>query len=147
MRLAEKGRYAPPPKLPRHAQRVSEALALWPGVHARTHWELGDESVIDGADFYLGDGADANELGHLHLEGEAHVAMPAKIVSSLVAKGLGERFAYSRQIVVFEVDSCAAADHALWLFQINYDYLRCAPIEELLARVGGRAAVAGNANR
>jgi len=54
-----KGRFAPPPKLKAAAQRVSEAVAAWQGVHARTHWLLGDEREVDGADFYLGE----NEVG------------------------------------------------------------------------------------
>ncbi len=41
----------PPPALPKHAQAVSNALAGWPEVHARTHWMLGDEREVDGADF------------------------------------------------------------------------------------------------
>lgn len=65
------GRYAPPPPpLPAAAEKVSSALASWPDVHARTHWQLGNEHRVDGADFYLG----GEELGHLHLHGEAHVA-------------------------------------------------------------------------
>lgn len=122
MKLAAKGRYAPPPSLPQHAQRVAEIVASWPKVHARTHWELGDETIVDGADFYFGDDPDAEELGHLHLYAEAHVAMPAKLAATVIAAGLGERFAYSRQIVVFDVDSKGAVPHATWLFQLSYDH-------------------------
>ena len=38
MKLAAKGRYAPPPPLPAHAQSVSDTLARWPEVDAHTHW-------------------------------------------------------------------------------------------------------------
>lgn len=69
MKLEEKGRFAPPPTLDKVAQRVSDAVAAWEGVHARTHWLLGNENEVDGADFYLGD----EELGHIHLDSEAHV--------------------------------------------------------------------------
>jgi hypothetical protein len=122
MKLADKGRYAAPPKLPKRAQRVSEALATWPRVHARTHWQLGDESIVDGADFYVGQGPLAAELGHLHLDGQAHVAMPATLASALIAARLAQRFPYGRGFVVFDVDSEAAVDHALWLFRLNYDF-------------------------
>lgn len=46
MKLSEKGRYVPPPSLPKHAQAVLEVLAGWPDVHARTHWLLGDEQEL-----------------------------------------------------------------------------------------------------
>jgi hypothetical protein len=78
------GSFVPPPTLsPKHAQALSETLASWALVHARTHWLLGDESVADGADFYLGD----EELGHLHLDGEAGALMTlvtarAKVVAA-----------------------------------------------------------------
>ena len=67
------------------------------------------------------------------------VALSDTAGAHAAAKGLGERFAYSREIVVHDVDSPAAVDHALWLFQINYDYLRGTKIEELLARVEAKA--------
>ncbi len=63
MKLADKGHYAPPPKLPRYAQRVLDAVAKWPTVHARTHWELADETSVDGADLYVGEADDARERG------------------------------------------------------------------------------------
>jgi hypothetical protein len=53
MKLADKGRYAPPPQLEPAAQGVAETVARWPGVQARAHWLLGDERRTDGADFYL----------------------------------------------------------------------------------------------
>ena len=94
MKLAEKGHFAPPPPLPKHAQTVSEHLATWPKVHARTHWLLGDETEIDGADFYLGE----EELGHLHLDGEAHVAVPKKIRDALIAAGSRSALSVERKV-------------------------------------------------
>ncbi len=79
MKLAEKGRFAPPPKLKgAFAQYVSETVAGWGGVHARTHWQFGDTRIVDGADFYV----DEQELGHLHLNSEAHVFLPPTVVAS-----------------------------------------------------------------
>ena len=43
IKLSEKGRFAPPPKLEgAAAQRVAETVAAWDGVVARTHWLLGE---------------------------------------------------------------------------------------------------------
>ena len=131
MKLAEKGRFAPPPALPTHAQAVSDALASWPSVHARTHWLLGDEREVDGADFYLGD----EELGHLHLDGEAHIAVSLKLRGALIAAGLAQPFQWSRSFVVFRVKTAKDVAHALRLFQLSYDRRAGVPEATLLARV------------
>lgn len=143
MKLAEKGRYAPPPKLPKRAQRVSVALSTWPGIHARTHWQLGDESIVDGADFYVGQGPKAAELGHLHLDGQAHVGMPPAVAASLISSRLAQRFPYGRGFVVLDVDSDAAVEQALWLFRLNFDFLHGTKPPELLRRIQARAGQAG----
>lgn len=130
MKLSDKGRYAPPPSLPKHAQVVSEALASWPEVHARTHWLLGDENVVDGADFYVGD----EEIGHLHLDGEAHVAVSAPLRRALVEAGLAEPFEWNRSFVVTRVRRERDIEHAKALFRLAYDRRRGAKEEELLDR-------------
>ena len=130
MKLSDKGRYAPPPSLPKHAQAVSEAIASWPEVHARTHWLLGDENVVDGADFYLGD----EEIGHIHLDGEAHVAVSASIRRALVDSGLAEPFEWSRSFVVTSIRRERDVEHAKALFRIAYERRRGAKEEELLER-------------
>jgi hypothetical protein len=110
MNLAQKGHFAPPPTLaPPHAQALSQSLAAWPGVHARTHWFLGDESTVDGADFYVGD----DELGHLHLDGEAHVAA----------------------FVTWPVSTAAERTHAEWLFSLRFAMLNGTPLDSVLARL------------
>lgn len=121
--------------LPKLAQRVSETVGAWPDVHARTHWLLGDEREVDGADFYLGE----EELGHIHLDGEAHVFLPRMLVASLVAAGLGRPFRWSANVVVFAIGRVKDVEHALWLFQLSYDRRRGASTAELAARVATRA--------
>ena len=130
MKLAEKGRYAPPPHLPVHAQAVSQALAKWPGVHARTHWLLGDENEIDGADFYLGE----RELGHIHLHGEAHIAVPAAVRKALIASGLAKPFHFNPGFVVYRIATAADVAPAKALFQLAYDHLQGVSSAELVAR-------------
>ena len=131
MKLAEKGQFAPPPPLPKHAQTMSERLAAWPKVHARTHWLLGDETEVDGADFYLGE----HELGHLHLDGEAHIAVPKKVRDALIAAGLAEPFRWSGKFVVFAVQRASDIEKAEFLFRLSYDALAGVTERELLDRV------------
>ena len=131
MKLSEKGRFAPPPSLPKHAEEVSQALASWPGVHARTHWLLGDESVVDGADFYVGE----EEIGHLHLEGQAHVATGLALRKSVVAAKLAGPFRWNTKFVVHDVERASDVEHALWLFRLAYDRAKGATDEDLITRV------------
>ncbi len=139
MKLSAKGRHAPPPTLPKHAQTVSEALATWRGVWARTHWFLGDESQVDGADFYLGE----DELGHLHLDGEAHIAVSAPLRDALILEGLAKPFRWSPSFVVFQVQTAKDVAPAKRLFELAYDRLRGTSEHELLARVASTLTRAG----
>ena len=131
MKLAEKGQFSPPPMLPKHAQVVSQTLASWAGVHARTHWLLGDESQVDGADFYVGD----EEIGHLHLEGQAHVATGLALRKALVAAKLAAPFRWSSKFVVHDITHATDVEHAQWLFRLAYDRARGATDEDLVARI------------
>jgi Family of unknown function (DUF5519) len=120
MLLSAKGRFVKPPVLkPIFAQALAEALAQWPKIHARTHWLLGDEHVVDGADFYVGE----EELGHIHLNGETHIAVGRALGSLLIRESLAEPFRYSRDFVVWRVDSKEAQAHASWLFSLRYKRL------------------------
>ena len=136
MKLVDKGRFQAPPTLPEHAQRVSEATATWPGVHARAHWLLGDERKVDGADFYIGD----EELGHIHLDGEAHIFLPLVVTDALVAAHLGRRLKWISNVIVFDIDRASGVEHALWLFRLSYDRLHGTPTAALLKRVSRRRA-------
>lgn len=130
MKLIEKGRYAPPPRLPVHAQAVARVLGGWRRVHARTHWLLGNENEVDGADFYVGE----HELGHIHLQGEAHIAVTRSLRNALVAAGLAEPFRWSQSFVVYSVEAAAHVAHALALFELAYDQLHGVSSAELVAR-------------
>ncbi len=134
MKLQEKGRFAPPPQLPELAQRVSEALARQPDVHARTHWLLGDETRVDGADFYWGD----EELGHLHLDGEAHVAQVGALRDALIEKGLANPFRWSREFVTARVSKAPDVERVEWLFSLRRRQLEGWPLEALVREVRER---------
>lgn len=131
MKLAEKGRYAPRPRLPAHAQSVASSVASWPNVHARAHWLLGDETQVDGADFYV----EERELGHIHLQGEAHIALPRPVRDALLEAGLASRFRWSPAFVAYSIATAADVAHARALFELAYDHLRGVGNAELLARV------------
>lgn len=138
MKLSQKGRFAAPPRLPEPAQSVSEALATWPDVHARTHWLLGDEQEIDGADFYVQE----DEIGHIHLGGEAHIAVGQKLGAALIAAGRAKPFRYSDAFVVFSIRTERDVQAALALFELAYDRRRGASDRALIARVGLSTALA-----
>ena len=131
MKISEKGRYAPPPRLPRFAQQVSEGVGAQAKVEARTHWRLGNEEVIDGADFYLGE----EELGHLHLDAEAHVAQTKAVRDALVASGLAQPFRWSPHFVTAPVESPSDVKHVMWLFDLRRRQLEGVPVSQLLKEI------------
>lgn len=131
MKLAEKGRFAPPPPLPKYAQQLSEELATDPAIHARTHWLLGDETIVDGADFYFGD----EELGHLHLDGEAHVAQAGPVRDALIEAGLAAPFRWSRGFVVAQVKRAKDVEAVRWLFDLRRRELEGEPAAALAQEV------------
>ena len=145
MKLSEKGTFAPPPRLPAASDKVATTLACWEGVLARAHWLLGDETQIDGADFYFGD----DELGHIHLDGEAHVVLPPAVADRVIAAGGGRRFPWSRSIVVFPIVKASDRAHALWLFDLSLQRRKGASLAALHAIVEGfsSAGAAASASR
>ncbi|HMI96688.1 MAG TPA: luciferase family protein, partial [Micropepsaceae bacterium] len=88
MRLETKGEIRPPPKLKGPAQSVSLEIQSWPGVIAATHWFLYDRVQVDCADFYVGE----KELGHIHLDGELHLAVTAGLRRQLIEAGRAAAF-------------------------------------------------------
>ena len=138
MTLQEKGPIVPPPVLSSHAQSVSAEIQSWAGVVSATHWDLYRRDRPDGADFYVGD----EELGHIHLDGSVHLATGNALCKSLLEAGLAERFPYGSGWVLYHIASEADAQHARWLFQLNYDRLKGVPGADLQARIAQRSATA-----
>lgn len=134
MKLSEKGSFAPRPALHPAAEAVASAVERWPSVHARTHWELGDESVVDGADFYVGE----RELGHLHLYPEAHVALPRTLCDQLIAAKLARPFRWNEAFIVHRTKTTADTEAVLWLFGLAYDHLAGVGLATLRARIAAR---------
>jgi len=128
MSRAAKGRVAPPPKLGRAAQKVANAVAKLPGVTVQAHWEIGSQTDVNGTDFYVGQ----EELGHIHLDGEAHVPLGRALADLLVRAKLAQRFPWSRDFVVLDTSDAA---HALWVFTLRRDQIDGAAAADLRARV------------
>jgi hypothetical protein len=120
--LEQKGPFAPPPVLSGPCQRVAKAVASWPGVIAAAHWHLYRENSVDGADFYVG----SRELGHIHLDGDVHLATDKTLHDAFLASGEAERFPYGGTYATWtliHIDTEADADKAIRLIRRNYDRL------------------------
>lgn len=131
MKLSEKGRYVARPTLDGVAETLAQEIEGWTGIHARTHWYLGDETEVDGADFYVGQ----QELGHIHLYAEAHIAVPRALRDALIAAGLAKPFRWGAGFVAKRVKTAKDAREASFVFGLALAHLRGTPVAELVARV------------
>ena len=137
MKLADKGPMAPPPILSAYPQMVSAAIQQWKDIIAVAHWDLNDETRIDGADFYVG----KEELGHIHLDGSVHLATVKELRVPLVNHKLAKKFPYGGTYdgwVLFNIKTEADAVHAIWLFKLNYQRLTGVAIKELINTITKR---------
>lgn len=140
MTIAEKGPIAPVPVIPNAAERTSQAVQSWQGVFSLAHWDLYRPTVVDGADFYVGE----EELGHIHLDGEVHIPMGTSLRDLLLENKLARKFRFgdsNEGWVDFSIRNEQDAEHAIWLFQLNYDRLMEVPIEQLVERTQKRVKV------
>ena len=122
MKLAEKGKILPPPKMSGLLGQLSEEIQSWPHIIAATHWDLNDASSIDGADFYVAD----HEIGHIHLFGEVHIATDAAISAAFIEQKKADPFRYradpkNRYWTQIKVSNAHTYRHALELFKANYE--------------------------
>ena len=133
MKLSDKGRHLPPPVLDAPLQRLSEEVRSWPDIIAVTHWHFSGSGQVDGADFYRGE----DELGHLHLDGDLHLATPPALGRALLSAGLARRFPWAAgsEWVLYPIRSEADAHHAERLLRLAYDALGGTPEAELLGRL------------
>ena len=118
MKMEDKGPHAPASHLPGPAGAVVAAVSAWSGVVARAHWHLYRPTEVDGFDFYVG----AEELGHVHLDGEAHIAMTRPMRDAALSRGVGRaapRAGYEGWLHLRIVDGDAARE-AVALFRVNH---------------------------
>jgi hypothetical protein len=134
MTLEEKGKIAPPPIMTIYPQMVSVAIQQWKNVIAATHWDLYDNTKVDGADFYVG----KNELGHIHLDGSVHLATTNELRIPLLENNLAKKFPYGGSYegwVLLKITNEIDAKQAIWLFQLNYERLIGISIETLISKI------------
>lgn len=134
MKLAAKGPLQPAPILAGPSQQTAEAIQSWPDIISVTHWDLFNRTRVDGADFYVGEA----ELGHIHLNGEVHLATTPGLGLPLLAQGLASPFPYGQgpgDWVLFRIRTATDADHATWLFRLNYERLQGQPLDVLTERL------------
>lgn len=131
MTLEEKGPIVPPPELNNFPQQVSKEIQSWKDIIAATHWNLYARNKPDGADFYVGQ----EELGHIHLDGEIHLATGKELATVLIKAKLAKKFAYGADWVTSPINSANDVAHALWLFRLNYKRIKGEPIEALISEI------------
>lgn len=138
MTLSEKGPVVAPPVLDEPMRRVSTSVLSWPGVIGATHWHLYRPTDVDGADFYVGE----EELGHIHLQGDVHLATSPGLRRALVELGLAKPFPFAGydDWVLFCIRDETDADQAEWLFRLAYDLLRGEAEDALIERIVTRVA-------
>jgi hypothetical protein len=132
MSRQSKGRVAPAPRLGPAAQLVVDAVAALPSVSVQAHWEIGSQTEVNGTDFYVGE----EELGHVHLDGEAHVPLGSSLAELVITNKLARRFRWSRDFVVVDTKD---PDRALWVFGLRRAQIDGVSDLELRARVTARA--------
>lgn len=118
---SQKGPFAPAPSLNEPLQTVIDAVADWPGITKSVHWHFSDHSRVDGVDFYFAD----EELGHVHLDGEIHLATNQNLAKMLIAEAAAKRFSFQIGWVeenIYRIGTVAAVA----LFRRNYERLQTA---------------------
>ena len=128
MKLEDKGPIKPPPVLSKFPQQVSKEIQSWKEIIAATHWNLYDRKEIDGADFYIGE----EELGHIHLDGEVHLATGRELAAELLKRKLAKKFRYGNDWVTTLIESDKDITHAIWLFELNYKRIKGETIGKLI---------------
>jgi hypothetical protein len=131
MKLIDKGPVIAPPVLAAWAQSASLEIQSWPDIVSATHWLFGNPTVVDGADFYVGE----LELGHIHLNGEIHLALTKALKKAIIDSGFAEPFRWDANFVQFSIKNRHSAQHALWLFRLAYDRIKGMNESDLLTRI------------
>lgn len=131
MSRTAKGRVAPAPTLAPAAQRVADRVAMLANVSVQAHWEIGSQHNVNGTDFYVGN----HELGHIHLDGEAHIPVGEPLAKALIAAKLAKRFPWSP---VFVVADTAELELTVWIFELRHAQIAGASPAALAASIAKR---------
>lgn len=114
-----KGPLGQPPLLEGPLQRVVDVVSGWEGIDTTVHWHFSDQSEVDGVDFYW----EGQELGHIHLDGEIHLATSPALGKRMIAEGVAKAFRYQRGWVEANI-LMIGEDASVALFRRNYEALR-----------------------
>jgi hypothetical protein len=131
MSRSEKGRIAPAPRLRGILQTTADRVAELNGVAAQAHWEIGSQTEINGTDFYVG----SHELGHIHLNGEAHIPIGVELVNALLKAKLAKRFRWSP--VFAEVDA-HNVDLTVWIFGLRHSVIHGVAHRDIVTMIADR---------
>ena len=131
MKLKDKGPIVKPPDLKGWAQKASLEIQSWKDIVSATHWEIGDSTKVNGADFYVAE----DELGHIHLDGEIHVKLTKPLRESLVTAKLAQPFRWGADWVQLKIKDKPSMESALWIFRIGYDRLKGEETTQLKRRI------------
>ena len=134
--LRNEGPIKPAPRLEGVAEEVSSEIRSWPAIIAATHWQRGDPTRVDGAEFHV---EEAGELGHIHLDGQFHLVMSKPLRAQLVELHLAQPFIWQQAWVTASIASSRDIDQAIWLFRLGYDRLCAVPEETLATQIQARA--------
>jgi hypothetical protein len=115
---SEKGAVTAAPVVKGELKIVADSISVWPGIIVTSHWDLFDPLVVDGIDFYFGE----EELGHIHLNGDIHIATNPSMGGSLVKAGLAKPLPYIQGWVEENIYKIGP-EAAVHLFKQNYTRL------------------------
>ena len=139
MKLKDKGPIEKPPILKDWAQKASVEIQSWEGIISATHWEIGDSTKPNGADFYVG----KKELGHIHLDGEIHIKLTKSLRDEMIEAELAEKFPWGDNWIQNLISDKKTMDAALWLFRFGYDRLNGVKVSDLQKRIIERQEKSG----
>lgn len=100
------------------AAYVAEEVSAWQGVQALARPESASEGsgrALDGVTFRLG----TRELGHLHGNSEAHIALEGRVFDAVVALGAADASPWSEHQAIVAIHDAQDAECALWLFKLS----------------------------
>lgn len=139
MKLRNPGPVRAAPALDGLTGELAAVIGSWPGVASFTHWRLGSPGIVDGAEYHVGD----LELGHIHLDGTAHIPVTSRIATMLEGKGLGRTPSWSDAWITYPVRSASDLERASWLFRLAYARVRGASEEEVIGHIESRTEPVG----
>ena len=104
------------------ALKVIDEVRRWPGVEMRPHASGETAGESDGVEFRLY----GRQIGHIHGDCGVHLSLTKALKHCVVAEHLAEPLddASTQGWTMFNPTCGEDAEHAIWLFRLNYVRLR-----------------------